>query len=132
MFCTSCGKEIPNGSKFCTHCGNEVKKLQENEVQTTSSKVVKVTFERKKSFLGCAVPMRVLVDGNIVAVLKNGASQQVDVPSGKHKVIVEVWSAVSETEVDFSSEYSSMHVLVGLKMGLITNKTKILSIRSEK
>lgn len=136
MFCTNCGKEIPDESKFCKFCGTKTKEkkiqTQENKLNVADSKLIKVTFQRKKSFVGCAVSMKIHVDGKVVAVLKNGAAQQVEIPSGKHKVIVEVWSAVSETEVEFSPEYSNVYVLVGLKMGLITNKTKIISIRNEK
>jgi len=134
MFCTNCGKEIPNESQYCKFCGEKVnsKNIQEDKKELNINKTVKVTFERKKSFIGCAVPMRIYVDGNMIAVLKNGAAQQIDIPSGKHKVIVEMWSAVSENEVEFSSEFSKTHVLVGIKMGFITNKTEILSIKNEK
>ena len=27
MFCTNCGKEIPNSSQFCEYCGNHVEKI---------------------------------------------------------------------------------------------------------
>lgn len=133
MFCTNCGKEIPNESQFCAFCGNKIKgkESQENKIQTSNNDLVKVTFHRKKRFTGCAVSMKVHVDGKVVAVLSNGATQQVQIPSGKHKVIVEMWSAISETEVEFLPGYSNIYVEVGLKMGLLTNKTKILSIRNE-
>lgn len=30
MFCTKCGKEIPDDSRFCKHCGSEVKVIADN------------------------------------------------------------------------------------------------------
>lgn len=133
MFCTNCGKEIPNESQFCTFCGNKVKgkEAQDNKTQTTNNSLVNVTFHRKKRFTGCAVSMKIHVDNTVVAVLGNGDTKQVQVPSGKHKVVIEMWSAISETEVEFLPGYSNIYVEVGLKMGLLTNKTKILSIRNE-
>lgn len=132
MFCTSCGKEIPNTSKFCVHCGAKVKESTETKVGTSEKSAVNVIFQRRKRVVGCAVPMKIHIDGKVVAVLANGEAKQVIVPSGKHEVIVDMWSAISKTEVDFSAEYSNIYVEVGIKMGLITNKAEILSIRNEK
>ena len=30
MFCTKCGKEIPDDSQFCKHCGSEVKVIADD------------------------------------------------------------------------------------------------------
>ena len=134
MFCTNCGKEVPDGSEFCEFCGTKMKQKEEitkNDVSIEYSNTpVNVTFQRKKSFIGCAVSMKIHVDGVVVAQLSNGAAQQVQVPSGKHEIIVEMWSAVNKFELEFSPEHKNVIVEVGLKMGLITNKTRILSVRN--
>ena len=126
MFCTNCGKEIPDSSSFCTQCGTEVTRKPQ------SQKTIKVTFTRPKKIIGCAVSMKIYIDGNVVAVLKNGTSAEVDVLCGKHKVIVEMWSAISQREVEFSEEYTKMYINVGIKMGFWANKAEILSIKTEK
>lgn len=37
MFCTSCGKEIPNGSKFCGNCGAPVSGAKDPAVSAPSA-----------------------------------------------------------------------------------------------
>lgn len=46
MFCTNCGKEIPNESKFCKHCGNEIKRIQENKNPFASDKIMNTPIEK--------------------------------------------------------------------------------------
>lgn len=60
MFCTNCGKEIPDESQFCKYCGNKISKNEETEqiekaekteiAENTNitEKTVKVTFHRLK------------------------------------------------------------------------------------
>ena len=126
MFCTNCGKEIPYSSSFCTYCGSKVARKPKPQ------KNIKVTFKRPKKVVGCAVSMKVYIDGKVVAVLKNGSTAEVDVACGKHKVIVEMWSAISQREVEFSEEYTKMYIGVGIKIGFWANKAEIISIKTEK
>lgn len=134
MFCTNCGKEIPNSSQFCEYCG---KTTQNNNTENTtqdksqSIKLLQVTVKRRKKYTGCLVPMYVYIDNQKVAKLKNGESTQIKVPTGKHQVIVEFWNGVSKTEVDFSEKYSKMYLEIGIKMGLFTSKAIITQIKGE-
>lgn len=135
MFCTNCGKEIPEESQFCKYCGNNIKQngqIEKAESTNITEKKVKVTFHRLKKFTGCLVPMYIYVDKQLVATLKNNETYETNVTCGKHKIIIEMWSAVSEREVDFPEDYTNVYIDVKLKMGLITNKAEIASIRNEK
>ncbi len=135
MFCTNCGKEIPEESQFCKYCGNNIKQngqIEKAESTNITEKTVKVTFHRLKKFTGCLVPMYIYVDKQLVATLKNNEIYETNVTCGKHKIIIEMWSAVSEREVDFPEDYTNVYIDVKLKMGLITNKAEIASIRNEK
>ena len=125
MFCTNCGKEIPDSSQFCEYCG----KSTQSKLQSTKN--IQVTIQRRKKFTGCAIPMSVFIDNQKVAKLKNGESTQIEVPAGKHQVIVEFWNGVSKTEVDFSEKYSKMYLEIGIKMGLVTSKAVITQIKGE-
>jgi predicted nucleic acid-binding Zn ribbon protein len=125
MFCTNCGKEIPDSSQFCEYCG----KSTQSKLQST--KKIQVTIQRRKKFTGCAIQMSVFIDNQKVAKLKNGESTQIEVPAGKHQVIVEFWNGVSKTEVDFSEKYSKMYLEIGIKMGLVTSKAVITQIKGE-
>lgn len=149
MFCTNCGKEVSNESKFCKYCGSELKRRDVNvvndvastQVEATASvadtvvssgKTVKVVFSRRKRMMGWAIPIRILIDGQKVAHLANGASQEVDVPCGVHKVIFDTVGEVYEKEIDFSAEYSKIYVNLVLRMGLVTGIATIESIVNEK
>lgn len=134
MICSKCGKEIPNESAFCTYCGSKVEgaTVTEQNTQSATNKIVKVIFQRKKKIMGCAISMKVNIDGNVVAVLKNGEAKEVDVPAGKHKVILETVGEVTPKEMDFSAEYSKIYIELVMKMGLVTGRADISSIRCEK
>ena len=44
MFCTNCGKEIPDSSQFCEYCG----KSTQSKLQSTKN--IQVTIQRRKRF----------------------------------------------------------------------------------
>ena len=44
MFCTNCGKEIPDSSQFCEYCG----KSTQSKLQSTKN--IQVTIQRRKKF----------------------------------------------------------------------------------
>lgn len=134
MICHNCRKEILDDSKFCTFCGEKLinVELQEDENKTQQQKTVKVEFHRLKKFVGCLVPMYIYVDKKLVATLKNDETKEMDITCGNHSVVVDMWSASSETKVEFSDEYTKMYIDIGIKTGLITNKAKIFEIRNEK
>ena len=149
MFCTNCGKEVSNESKFCKYCGAQLKRKDVNVANNTvntqneatatvantiasNGKTVKVVFARRKRMMGWAIPIRIFIDGQKVAHLANGASQEVDVPCGVHKVIFDTVGEVYEKEIDFSAEYSKIYVNLVLRMGLVTGIATIESIVNEK
>ena len=141
MFCTNCGKEIPNISNFCEYCGNEVKKVEnssiqyqqlENLQQVQTQKTVKVIFHRTKRLLACAVPLDIYVDKKIVGSLNNNGTFEMDIPCGTHSIILEMWSCVNEQQITFSEEYSKVYLDIKIKMGVWMNKPEIISIRNEK
>ena len=129
MYCTSCGKEIENNSEFCPVCGKQIKESEEIE---KSTKKVKVVWHRKKSFYGAAVSMKVHIDGNLVASLRSNESATVELFPGEHSAIFDMWSGVEKTTITVPEDCSTMYVELGIKIGLITNKIKILSIKNEK
>ncbi len=65
MFCSKCGKQIPDGSKFCQHCGtNMTGFIQKEPYASTNSTVVLSTHKiyKKKSF-------RLITFSTIAAIL---------------------------------------------------------------
>ncbi len=48
MFCSKCGKEVPNDSKFCSSCGAQINNIQVSPIRNISSLNVKqINFDTK-------------------------------------------------------------------------------------
>ncbi|MBQ3409020.1 MAG: zinc-ribbon domain-containing protein [Clostridia bacterium] len=132
MFCGNCGKEITENTVFCPNCGHRIEKDNRNDVEANKDKLVKLIVHRKKSLYGAAVSTKVHVDGNLAASLKSDGTAEINVTPGNHEVIFDMWSATEKTNIEIPSDCTAVYVEIGLKMGLITNKIRILSIRNEK
>ncbi len=50
MFCTNCGKEIPEGSLFCTNCGTKIEEKAEEVKETVNKAVEEVKENTEKIF----------------------------------------------------------------------------------
>ena len=71
MFCPKCGKELLEASNFCTACGYEIATSNVSQnVEKQNSKTVKIVITRIKKLIGCAIPMKIIIDGNKIASLK--------------------------------------------------------------
>ncbi|MBR2704741.1 MAG: zinc-ribbon domain-containing protein [Clostridia bacterium] len=127
MFCKNCGKEMADGTQFCPSCGQATA-----QSVSTSNGTVKLVVHRKKSFYGCAVGTKIHVDGQLAATIKSDGTATFDLTPGTHEVIFDMWSANEKTNIDLPADCSAVYVEIGLKMGLITNKIKVISIRNEK
>ena len=128
MFCKNCGKEIADGIAFCPNCGQGV----QAEVANTNNGTVKLVLHRKKSFFGCAVSTKIHIDGQTVASIKSDGTAEFDLLPGTHEIVLDMWSATERTNIELPADCKAVYAEIGLKMGLITNKIKILSIRNEK
>ena len=53
-------------------------------------------------------------------------------PIGNHKVVFDLWSGVSQSEIDVTEEFPNVYVDIKIKTGLITNKIEVVNIRKEK
>ncbi len=125
MYCPKCGNPNTEESEFCAYCGESM------NASNSKGGTVKVVFVRQKNFVGSLVPMYIHLDKNKVATLKNGESYEMEIPCGVHSVIVDMWSATSETQINFTSNYGKIEIMVGIQMGMVTNKANILYIRDE-
>lgn len=128
MFCKNCGKEIADGVTFCPNCGQGV----EQSVSRSKTGTVRLVVHRKKSFFGCAVSTKIHLDGQVVASIKSDGVASFDLTPGTHELVFDMWSATEKTNIELPADCSAVYVEIGLKMGLITNKIKVLSIRNEK
>lgn len=132
MFCTNCGKEVINNAKFCSFCGKPTSGNETIKPAGASTKTIKAVFHRLERFTGSAVSVKIYIDKQLVGSIGNNQTIEVDVPCGKHKVITEMWSGICEKEIDFSEEYSKVLIDIYIRIGLITNKPDIVSVKYEK
>ena len=143
MFCTNCGKEIPNTSNFCKYCGNKVNKNtnentslqnqeQTNQQQSQIPKTVKAIFHRIKKFTGSVMPLDIYIDKKLIGSLYNNATFEINIPCGTHSIILDMCGSTYEKQITFSEEYSTVYLDLEMKMGVWTNKPQIVSIKNEK
>lgn len=69
MYCSKCGKQIPDGSRFCQYCGTKVLYVQQNQPQDLKKEVVMPTPDKGDPqirrmlgiFVGSAIAVMALV-----------------------------------------------------------------------
>ena len=82
MFCNKCGAEIDINDKFCNSCGEKIE----------NKDIGSIIFKREKQYYGCIVPIKVFMDGNLVATLNSNTEVTVNTTIGKHKIMFDLWS----------------------------------------
>ena len=132
MFCPNCGKPLTEQDTFCPNCGQKIEQAPSYQASNVENKTVKLVIHRKKSFFGVAVATKIHIDGQVVASIKSDGRAEFDLAPGNHEVVFDMWSAVEKSNIMLPADCSTVYVEIGLQMGLITNKIKILSIRNEK
>lgn len=123
MFCSKCGNRL-NENNICMNCGNNANILN-------NSNCVNVVFIRKKSIYGCAVAIKIFVDGILIGKVKNNSSLSIMLPIGIHNVKFDVWSGCTDYNITISQGCRTVYLEFGIKMGLLTNELEILSCRYE-
>lgn len=120
MFCNKCGAEVDLTGKFCTKCGQ----LLENYPQQGSS----IIFARENQFYGVLIPIKIFMDGQLVAQV--GAGKEVKVPAtiGKHRIAFDLWSGNGQYDIEVTQEHPNIKVTFKLGVGAVTSKPKIVSI----
>lgn len=118
MFCNKCGMELTNDTKFCTNCGFEV---SNNDMGT-------IVFAREKQFYGTLVPIKVFMDGLLVATLNSGKEMSVKAKVGTHKIAFDLWSGNGQYDVNIPENNPNVKVTFKLVSGIVTSKPKIVSI----
>lgn len=117
MFCNKCGNQVEETEKFCNKCGEKV--------ETNMGSIV---FERQKKYYGCAIPIKIYMDGNLVATVANGKQETIPATVGTHKFAFNLWSGNKITDITVTPENPNMKVTFKLGMGLLTAKPKIVDI----
>lgn len=132
MFCPKCGKELPDSSNFCTACGYKIEtnNTQQN-LENQNSKTVKVVINRAKKLIGCAIAMKVHIDGNLIGKLKNNESVEIDLPIGEHKLLIETVGEFTDRVLNLTPDLNKVTITVVMKMGLVSGSPTIESVKTE-
>ena len=85
MFCTKCGKEIPEGNQYCTSCGAAINSNMAGETPVGSEINVKIPdgkpeSKKKRIIIGICVAIVVLI---FIAAVSGGDSTVDTVKGGK-------------------------------------------------
>ncbi|MDO4282455.1 MAG: zinc-ribbon domain-containing protein [Clostridia bacterium] len=116
MFCNQCGKKVADDARFCTNCGFEINKMGT------------IIFAREKQFYGSLVPIKVFMDGSLVATISSGKEVSVPATVGNHKVAFDLWSGNGQYDITVPEEHPDIKVTFKLAVGAVTSKPQIVSI----
>ena len=88
MFCSNCGYELPQGSKFCISCGKPVSEnsgaeIQKNDGDNTKG-VLKVV--RAAGMTAVALKSQIYVDGDLKDKIADGKETSLQLDVGEHLV----------------------------------------------
>lgn len=120
MYCNKCGAEIDTDAKFCGKCGNKLENYSNNDGS--------ITFFRENQFYGVVIPIKVFLDGNLVATINAGNEAKIPVTIGKHTIAFNLWSGNGMYDVEVTKEHPNIKVTFKLGVGVVTSKPKIVSI----
>jgi len=116
MYCNKCGKEVAEDARFCTNCG-----FQMNNKGS-------IIFAREKQFYGSIVPIKIFMDGLLVATVSNGQEAKIEATIGKHKIAFDLWSGNEQYDIEVPASHPNIKVTFKLAAGAVTSKPRILSI----
>src|SRR5579863_6411282 len=74
MFCTNCGKQVPDGSQFCTSCGAPIKQSMILQSNSSVVQVKKKMFTAKTFFIifSCVIAGFIVISA--IAAFSGGAT----------------------------------------------------------
>ena len=84
MFCSKCGKQIPDGAAFCNSCGASQGGTSSPQASSSNTTMRTVTIKREGIF--GTEPMRVFVDDGEYAILRLGETKSFQIPGGMHRL----------------------------------------------
>lgn len=138
MYCSNCGSEIPNNSRFCGNCGNKIeqepKELTQQDInkEPKENKIIKVIIKRMKKMPAWLYSMKIYIDNTVVANIKNGETVEVNATYGTHNIIMDIAGVANERKVEFLEEYTKVYIDIAMVVGVGSDKPEIVSIRNEK
>lgn len=140
MFCTKCGKQLPDGLKFCTGCGNPVPRASQvmnqkmnNQPYYTNQHTYQNPRKKGKGLLIAVIAIAsVLIIGIVVFFVINGLNDKN--PTGTPATGNEPVSSVSmnESTIPSSSEVTSSSIAVESSTQSDESKEFVLEYSSTK
>jgi len=130
MYCTKCGRQMDNQSKFCPYCGANVSATNTSDVSAGDA-TIQLIVRRKKRFYGSLVPYKFYIDKQLVASISNGEELTLSITPGVHSLTCDLWSGVGDCQIQVPEGVRKVVVEIRLKVGLLTNKIEIVEIEKE-
>jgi len=118
--CSKCGNEIKENEKFCKGCGAKS--------EFADMPRGKIIIKRKKSFVGCAIPFSIYIDGVQKESISNGKTCVFDCIYGTHTVHFNSMKDKENREITINENKESVTFNIKTKFGLVVGKAKIISV----
>jgi hypothetical protein len=127
MFCSNCGKEIPENSNYCLYCGVLLSGKGLDKIIKTSKGKTLVVVNSQKSWSWALSKIKIFIDGDFIKEVKNGGSISIEIDNGKHIIFCESsWCKRSDAieitansnELYFSAAFPPMSTSLDYKITL--------------
>ena len=100
MYCSKCGKLIKANSKFCSFCGQKIEYI--NDCKKLEGRLHII---RKSCLDAKAVKFKVVLNGEIIDLIKNGEEKTYNISYGKYSIQFQLmYKAEMFKRYEFTSE----------------------------
>ena len=110
MYCSQCGAQLPDGTKFCSECGKPLN----NETLAVSGGSANYSIYRESSGAAMAVPVQIFVDGQQYSSVGYGRTQNIILPYGQHVLRLCIQGKSAERLVNIPQDTGCSFTIAGL------------------
>lgn len=110
MYCSQCGAQAPDGSKFCSMCGKSLL----GEVLNAQGGSANFSVFREARGAATAISSRIYVDGQEYCSIGYGKTQNLILPYGQHVLKIYMQGKCAERLIEIPQDTGCSFAIVGI------------------
>lgn len=110
MYCSQCGAQVPDGTKFCSMCGKSLL----GEALNAQGGSANFSVFREARGAATAISSRIYVDGQEYCSIGYGKTQNLILPYGQHVLKIYMQGKCAERLIDIPQDTGCSFSIVGI------------------